>query len=266
MGREPIVDIHQVRAFRQDQQVFDRLSFQLHAGERVALLGPNGSGKSSLLKLIARELYSVERADSHVRLYGSETVNLWELRSRIGLLSHDLQTDYTPYSTGRQVVLSGFFGAIGAHTHQQPTEQQIAQADAAIDALGVTELAERMYQRMSTGQQRRFLLARALIHQPELLIFDEPTAGLDIGAAHQLLTSLRSCCQQGRSVLIATHHLEEVVPEIERVVLIAEGEIVADGSKEEVLSGENLSRLYGVPIEVQQRDGWYRCAVISQAK
>lgn len=258
MNRQPLVDISNVCAYREDLQVFDGLSFSLEPQQRVAILGPNGSGKSSLLKLISREIYPVVRPASYVRLYGSETVNLWDLRRKIGLVSHDLQIDYTPYSTGLEVVLSGFFGAIGAHTHLQPTPEQIAQAREAIASLGVSELEGRMYQRMSTGQQRRFLLARALIHQPELLIMDEPTAGLDIGAAYQLLETLRQLCQSKRALLLATHHVEEIIPEINRVVLIMDGKIVADGPKPEVLTSENLSRLYGLTIQLQHRQGWYR--------
>ncbi|WP_421865962.1 ABC transporter ATP-binding protein [Motiliproteus sp.] len=258
MKRQLIVEITNVSAYREDLQVFDDLSFCLQPQQRVAILGPNGSGKSSLLKLISREIYPVVRPNSYVRLYGSETVNLWELRRKIGLVSHDLQTGYTPYSTGLEVVVSGFFGAIGAHTHLQPSPQQLDEARAAIASLGVSELEERMYQRMSTGQQRRFLLARALIHQPELLIMDEPTAGLDIGAAFQLLTTLRQLCRAERSLLLATHHVEEIIPEIERVVLISNGKILADGPKAEVLNSDNLSRLYGLELRLQQSRGWYR--------
>ncbi|RDE23045.1 ATP-binding cassette domain-containing protein [Motiliproteus coralliicola] len=253
-----MVEISSVSAFREDLQVFDELSFCLAPQQRVAILGPNGSGKSSLLKLISREIYPVVRPNSYVRLYGSETVDLWDLRRKIGLVSHDLQVDYTPYSTGLEVVLSGFFGAIGAHTHLQPNPQQIALAREAIASLGVSKLEGRMYQRMSTGQQRRFLLARALIHQPELLIMDEPSAGLDIGAAYQLLETLRQLCQSERALLLATHHVEEIIPEIERVVLIMDGKILADGPKAEVLTSENLSRLYGLQLQLQQSRGWYR--------
>jgi len=257
---EAIIDIRNACAYRQDLLALDHLSLQVRAGEAVAVLGPNGAGKSSLLKLITRELYPKVMPDSYVRLYGSETVNLWQLRQKIGLVSNDLQIDYTPYTTGLEVVLSGFFGAVGQHDHLQATEQQLQRAERVIAQLGLEGLQQRMYQRMSTGQQRRFLLARAMVHDPQLYIFDEPSSGLDIAAAHQLLGYTREVCQAGKAVLLATHHVEEIVPEISRVVLIREGRVVADGNKAEVLQSEVLSELYGIPLKLIQEEGWYRLA------
>ncbi|MCV6589490.1 MAG: ATP-binding cassette domain-containing protein [Marinobacterium sp.] len=260
---EPMIDICSVTVYRQDLKVLDHFSLQLATGEKVAILGPNGAGKSTLLKLITRELYPVVAPGSYIKLSGSETINLWQLRSQMGLVSHDLQHDYTPYTSGRDVVLSGFFGAIGQHDHLQASEQQQQRVDEVLAQLDITDLQSRMYQRLSTGQQRRFLLARAMVHNPQLYILDEPSAGLDLASSHRLLNHVRQVCQQGMGLLLATHHLEEVVPEVERVVLLKKGRVLYDGPKTEVLTSQNLSELYELPVEVSEHGGWYRAHCVA---
>lgn len=253
-----MIDIQDVTVYQQDTPVLQNFSLQIEEGEKVALLGPNGAGKSTLLKLISRELYPVVRENSHVRLYGSDRMTLWDLRSRIGFVSGDLQDDYTPYASALDVILSGFFGSIGRHDHLQPTEAQRHQAERLLQEMGLEGYRQQMYQRLSTGQKRRLLLARALIHQPQALILDEPASGLDMGASIKMLQLMRNFCQQGGSMLIATHHIDEIIPEIDRVILLQEGKILADGPKQKVLTSSNLSRLYGTPIDISQRNGWYR--------
>jgi iron complex transport system ATP-binding protein len=253
-----MIEIKDVTVYQQQTLVLQHFSLRVERGERVAILGPNGAGKSTLLKLISRELYPVVRAGSHVRLYGSEQLNLWELRRRIGFVSHELQEDYTPYTRALDVILSGLFGAIGQHDHLQPSAEQRQRALDLLQQIGLSEQAHQMYQRLSTGQKRRLLLARALIHQPEALILDEPSSGLDVGAAALMLTQLRRFCQQNGSMVLATHHVDEIIPEIERVVLLSQGAVVADGAKEEILTSANLSQLYQTPLEVTAYNGWYR--------
>jgi iron complex transport system ATP-binding protein len=195
---------------------------------------------------------------SYVKLFGSETVNLCELRSRIGLVSQDLQEDYTPWTSALQVIVSGFFGAIGAHGHLQPTPAQHEHAEHLLHQLGMADYRDTMFQRLSTGQKRRLLVARALVHQPRALIFDEPFNGLDMGAAAELSKLMRDFCSPEHSLLLTTHHVDELIPEIERVVLLQQGRVLMDGDKQQVLTSANLSRLYNVPVRLMQQDGWYR--------
>lgn len=254
-----MIELHQVTAYQQQTRVFNRLSLKIEPHERVAILGPNGAGKSTLLKLINRELYPVAEEGSYLKLFGSETVQLSQLRDRIGFVSHDLQENYTPYTTAIEVVLSGFFGAIGRHEHLQPTDSQVHQARAIMASLEISQDEACMFQRLSTGQKRRLLLARALVHHPEALIFDEPANGLDMGASLAMLTLLRSFCSGGRSLILTTHHVDEIIPEIDRVVLIKQGQIIADGPKAQLLTSENLSDLYQTSLHITEKNGWYRC-------
>ncbi len=257
--KRPMIDFNNVTAYQQQTRVLDGFSLHIGEGEKVAILGPNGAGKSTLLKLISRELYPVDRPDSSLNLFGLQNVTLWDLRSRIGFVSQDLQEDYTPFTQALDVVISGFFGAIGSHGHLQPTPEQAEKAREMLAQVEMDGYAERMFQRLSTGQKRRLLLARALIHEPRALILDEPANGLDMGASLQMLTLLRRFCGPEHAMIITTHHLDEIIPEIERVVLLANGKVVADGPKAEILTSENLSTLYQAPLKVTEQDGWYRC-------
>ncbi len=254
----PYLDIQNADVFQGSTQVFADLNLRIRASENVAILGPNGAGKTTLLKLLTRELYPVVKPQSHVKLFGDERVLLWELRKKIGLVSQDFQNQYSAHIKGGDVVLSGFFGAVGVHGHHQVTGAHREHADELMDQLGVAHLADAYYAHLSTGQQRRLLLARALVHDPRVLVLDEPTNGLDLKAAMEFTQSLRTLAQAGKSLLLVTHHVQEIVPEIERVVLLAKGKVVADGPKTELLSGAVLSELFDIPIRVVESGGFYQ--------
>jgi len=204
-------------------------------------------------------LYPVVQDDAWVRILGRERWNVWELRKHIGVVSHDLHSRYTPTTTALEVVLSGFQSSIGiqgllAHS---VTREQIARARATLDALGVLEFQGTQLKSMSTGQQRRCLLGRALVHRPDTLVFDEPTSGLDFAASFDYLARVRALARDGCNIIIVTHHLNEIPPEVERVVVLDRGAIAADGPKETVLVPDLLSRVYRTPIGVAEIEGHY---------
>ena len=255
----PLVEIRNATIWRRTTRVFDNLYLTIQQHERVAIVGPNGAGKTTLLKSINRELYPVARDGSVFRILGQETWNVWELRKHIGVVSQDLQQRYTPTTTALEVVVSGFHSSIGVHgvLASRVENGQVEAARGALDELGVGDLAATALRSMSTGQQRRCLLARALVHRPHTLILDEPTAGLDFAASFDYLERIRELARAGRNIVIVTHHLNEIPPEVDRVVLLKEGRIVADGRKEDVLTAARLSAIYATPIRVANVDGYY---------
>lgn len=258
MASTPWLDLRAVEAWLGPRPVFTDLSLQLHTGEHAVVLGPNGAGKSTLIRLISRELHPVVRPGSHLRLFGCESVNLWTLRRRIGLLSPDLQGRCRPGTRGADLVLSGFFGSVGMGSAQVATAQQRQQVAALMADLGLLDLAERPYGQLSDGQRRRLLLARALVHRPEVLVLDEPTNGLDLRARHQLLTSLRQLAGSGTTLLLVTHQIEAIIPEIGRCLLLGNGQLVADGPTDRLLTDGPLSSLFGTPLQVVQAGGWHQ--------
>lgn len=254
---EAIVDIKNATVFRKDTCVFNNLSLQVNAGEATAILGPNGAGKTTLLKLLSREIYPVVKTDSHIKLFGNETVNIWDLRQRIGLVSHEFQNTYETLANGLEVVVSAFFGSTGLYEHHHPTNEQTERALAVMHDLKLLDLRDKCFLKLSTGQQRRLLLARALVHNPQMLVLDEPTAGLDMAAAFQFIDDMRRWCKADRSLLLVTHHVQEIIPEIRRVVLLKNGRIFADDTKEKLMTSAILSEVFDTRIKVQHQDGYY---------
>jgi iron complex transport system ATP-binding protein len=255
----PLVEMRNATIWRGSTCVFENLDLTIEQHERVAIVGPNGCGKTTLLKAINRELYPVTRPDTVFRVLGRDRWNVWELRKHIGLVSQDLQQRYTPATTALEVVVSGFHSSIGIHgtLAARVTGDQVNAARVALEEMGVGSLASTPLEAMSTGQQRRCILARALVHRPHTLILDEPTAGLDFAASFDYLSRIRRLSADGRNIVIVTHHLNEIPPEVDRVVLLQDGRIVADGRKNEVLTEEKLSSAYGVAVRVAEINGYY---------
>ncbi len=259
MSDPPLIEIRNATIYRGSTRVFDGFDLTIEQHEQVAILGPNGSGKTTLLKVVNREIYPVLQEDSSVHILGRSRWNVWELRSHIGVVSHDLQTKYRESISGFDVVLSGYLSSVGIHGFlagrisdaQKKTARQVMQD------LGVDSLADTPLKNMSTGQQRRCLLGRALVHDPDTLILDEPTAGLDLSASFDYLVRIRDLVASGKNIVLVTHLLNEIPPDIERIVLLREGSIVADGPKEEVLTVENLQTTYGTAIKLTRVDGYY---------
>jgi iron complex transport system ATP-binding protein len=253
-----IITIENATVFRGERRVFDGLSLAIAAGEHTAVLGPNGCGKSTLLKLLSQELYPVADGRGRVRLFGRERWSVWDLRAHLGIVSNDLQHDYAGHALGLNVILSGLYSSVDVWAHQRFSDADRARARALLAELGIGELGERPFAAMSTGQQRRLLLGRALIHDPDALVLDEPTSGLDLKACFQYLDIVRRLMRAGKTVILVTHHIHEIPPEIARVILLKDGRIVADGPKDEVLTGARLSELFDIGLRLARVDGFYQ--------
>jgi iron complex transport system ATP-binding protein len=258
-GNVPLLDIRNATIYRGENRVFHRLNLTIGQHEQVAILGPNGSGKSTLLKVINREIYPVAADGSWVRILGRDRWNVWDLRSRIGIVSHELHASYRDTTTALHVVLSGYLSSVGVHgiLAGRITSAQRAKAREIMANLGIGDLADTPLRRMSTGQQRRCLLGRALVHEPETLILDEPTAGLDLTASFDYLARVRQLVAKGRSIVLVTHLLNEIPPEIERIILVRQGVIIADGRKDSVLTIEHLQEAYDTRIRLAKVDDYW---------
>jgi iron complex transport system ATP-binding protein len=253
-----IIDIQHAAIYRGANEIFPDLTLQIPRGCQTAILGPNGAGKSTLLQLLSGAIRAAYSEKSVVRLFGLETWDVWELRARLGIVSHDLQRDTHDGVRGREVVLSGYYSSVGLYPRQEFSDLQRKRADALMERLGVSALGERRFFEMSTGEQRRFLLGRALVHDPKTLVLDEPTGGLDLRACFQYLEIVRDLIRQGKTIILVTHHLHEIPPEVERVILLKAGRVIADGKKSEVLTGERLTDLFDIPVRLTEANGWYQ--------
>src|SRR5437016_926806 len=242
---------------RGERAALRNVTLQIEAGEHVCILGPNGCGKSTLIKTITRECYPLTHENSSMMIFGQERWNVFELRTRLGIVTPDLLAACSTDVTGRDVVLSGFFSSTRIYPHHKAETKFVKRAQAALERLGIAHLAERPVAQMSSGEAKRTLIARALVHEPQALLFDEPSNALDIGAQLQLRETMRELAQSGLGILLVTHHVPEIIPEIERVVLLREGRILADGPKAAILTEENLSKLFEAKVRLGQHDGYF---------
>lgn len=253
----PLLEMRNLRVMRGDKVVLDDFNLRVHADEHIAVLGPNGCGKSTLIKTITRECYPVAREGSSMRILGEKSWNVFELRSLLGIVSNDLMSMCTGEASGLDVVLSGFFSSTRIFPNHNVDTKYRKLAEDALGRLGISHLAERPVEEMSSGEAKRILIARALVHEPQALLFDEPSNSLDISAQRALRETMRSLARSGIGIILVTHELPDIVPEIERVLLMAKGRIVADGPKSDVLQEERLSGLFGLKVQLGQRDGYY---------
>lgn len=237
--------------------VLDDFNLRIHGNEHVAILGPNGCGKSTLIKTITRECYPVVREGSKISILGRQQWNVFELRTLLGIVSNDLMAWCNPESVGRNIVLSGFFSSSHLFPNHLVEPEQIALAEKVLAQLDIPHLAQRAVCQMSSGEAKRILIARALVHQPRALLFDEPSNSLDFHAQHSLRQTMSLLANSGIGIILVTHDLADIVPEINRVVLLSKGRIVADGGKAEMLQEEPLSKLFGMKVEIERRDGYY---------
>ncbi len=252
-----LLELRNIQVMRGNTIALDDFSLRIPADEHIAILGPNGCGKSTLIKTITRECYPVARPGSSMMILGNARWNVFELRSLLGIVSNDLMSWCTGEAHGRDVVLSGFFSSNDIYPNHAITAQQRESADATLARLQIMHLAERPVAEMSSGEAKRVLIARSLVHKPHALLFDEPSNSLDLFARHSLRKTMSELANSGMGIVLVTHDLADIIPEIDRVVLMSKGRILADGRKEEMLRAEQLSRLFGMEVEIARRDGYY---------
>jgi iron complex transport system ATP-binding protein len=261
----PLLEIQEASVMRGERLILDRLSLCLAAGQHTAMLGANGSGKSTLIRLIARQLYPLARRDGApvIRVFGRERWSVSELRNLIGIVSPAVQLDYTSDSPLEvfDVVVSGFFGARGLGLDHQVTPAMRERAREALTHMEAASLIGREMASLSTGEARRVLIARALVHRPRALLLDEPCAGLDPASRRRFLESLRQLARHGTTLLLVTHHVEEILPEIDHVLLLRDGKVLQEGNKSSVLTNDALTAAFGMPMRVARQGEYYSADV-----
>ncbi|OPX59792.1 MAG: putative ABC transporter ATP-binding protein [Methanomassiliicoccales archaeon PtaB.Bin215] len=257
MPGEPIIEMHRVSVSKGTATLLREVDLTIREGERLVILGPNGSGKSSLIKtMMGEHRHDTSVPGSYVKLRGSELWNLFDVRKAFGLVSADLQVDLSKDMDCLEAVLSGFFGSVGTNRSQEIGPEMEKMAKDALSAVGSSHLEERRYYTLSTGEARRVLMARALVNSPEALILDEPMNSLDLTGKRLVRAAIRKLAQEGRSLVLVTHDPADIVPEIDRVIMIKDGGVFRDGGLQ-LLNEENLSILYEGPIGLRRVEDRY---------
>jgi iron complex transport system ATP-binding protein len=247
-----------VNVARGDNVVLRDLSLRIEQGEHVAILGPNGCGKSTLIKTITCQCYPIVAPDAELLLLGRRRWDVSQLRSNLGVVSAELPGERTPVTNGLDAVTAGFFSASTLWPNLQVTPEMRERAHEALRLMQAPHLGKKLVGEMSAGEQRRIMIARALVHRPQMLLLDEPSNALDLAAQRELRAALRRVARQGVGILMVTHHLADILPEIDRVIMMRDGRIFADGPKHDLITAEKLRELFGVEVSLLEHDGaWH---------
>jgi iron complex transport system ATP-binding protein len=261
-GEGQFLELRQVNVARGERVVLHDINLTIRAGEHVAILGPNGCGKSTLILAMTCQIYPIVQPGMVVRIFGRERWDLTELRRRFGVVAAgllgELPGERTAVTTGLDAVIAGFFSASTLWPNLHVTGEMRERAVEALERMEALDLAERLVGEMSAGEKRRILIARALVHRPRQLLLDEPSNALDLAAQRELRETLRRLAREGTGLVLVTHHLGDILPEIERVILMRDGRIVGDGPRQELLTEARLSELFQVPVRIGRDEEWLR--------
>jgi iron complex transport system ATP-binding protein len=272
VDREPILELTNATVVKDNRTVLEELSLTIREGEHTAILGPNGAGKSLLVSLLTHYERPLARTEGTppVRVFGEANWNVSDLRAQLGIVSADLHLHFVAGNSegrikGEAAVLSAFLVSHGILRYGVITDEMRVRTAEALEMVSAGHLASRWMDQMSSGEARRVMLARVLVTSPRALVLDEPTTGLDLAARHSFMEHVRRVARTGTTVILITHHTEDIIPEIDRVVLLRAGRIVGDGPKREMLSAEHLSQMFGVPVAVEGADGYHYARPAAQS-
>ncbi|MEH7335536.1 ABC transporter ATP-binding protein [Neobacillus drentensis] len=245
-----ILQLDNVSLKRDGKWILQNVNWQIEKGDHWVLFGLNGSGKTSILNLLNAYFFPIKGKINVLGMEFGKTYLGEKLRKQIGFVSSSLQEKFHSGDNAFEVVLSGAFASIGLY--EIPTDEMRERAGSLLEVLGCNAYANRNYQTLSQGERQRVLIARALMADPSLLILDEPTNGLDFIAREQLLESIESIAAQpdAPAIIYVTHHVEEILPVFNKTLLLKEGQVYATGNTEEMISSDNLTPFFGLPVNV----------------
>lgn len=247
-----IVDFKNVSVGYNGKPVLNNINLKIEEGQHSVILGANGSGKSTLIKLMSNDIYPNIKEKYTKHVFGQERWNIWDLKSHLGIITNNLHNDFlnqAKHTSGLDVILSGFHSTLGRFSHQEFTKYQEEKSLEIMNFLGIEDLKSKKVNEMSTGQLRKCIIGRALIHNPKAMLLDEPTVGLDIKAQINFIEIIRKISKTTTIILI-THHVEEIFEEISKGILIADGTIYKQGNKKNIITSENLSHIFKLDLDI----------------
>jgi iron complex transport system ATP-binding protein len=257
-----VLDLRAVSVVRGTSTLLDAVDWAVRAGERWVVLGPNGAGKTTLLQLASTQIHPTH-GESWVLGERMGAVDVFELRPRIGLTSSALAERLPPRERVVDVVRTASYAVVG-HWHEQYDQVDDRRAQQLLVLLGVAELADRTFGTLSEGERKRVQIARALMADPELLLLDEPAAGLDLGGREDLVHRLADLAVDpaAPAMVLVTHHVEEIPPGFTHVLMLRAGRVVTSGPIESSLTASALSATFGLKLRLDARGGRHAARLV----
>lgn len=252
-----VVELDGVGVVRGQATLLDDITWSVREGERWVIIGPNGAGKTTLLQILAAQMFPTRGL---VGLLGEVmgTVDVFELRPRIGMTSAALADRIPKSEAVDDVVMSASYAVLGRWVEEYDP-MDVARATDLMSQMRVDQLANRTFGTLSEGERKRVLIARALMTDPELLLLDEPAAGLDVAGRESLVATLSELCtdEDAPATVLVTHHLEEIPEGITHALLLKDGKVVAAGAIDDVVTSEALSETFDLALDVSvDRGRW----------
>lgn len=254
-----IIDFENINFTFGEDFILENLNLKIKKGENWAILGQNGCGKSTLIKLFASQLHPLQKFPHKKKIFGKERYSIEEIKKHLGIITNDLHNyfeKFGAYLNVYEVVLSGYYSSIGVFKHQDFSQEQHQRAREVLEFLNLYPLKDKKVFQLSTGQLRKTIIARALIHKPKVFILDEPTVGLDIKAQITFIETMRELSKYSNIILV-THHIEEIFEEISHVALMYNKTIFIQGKKEEILTSQNLSKIFEINLKINKKNSRY---------
>ena len=255
-------DAKNINCFKNGYRVFKDLNLKIEYTENVILIGPNGSGKSSLIEIINRNIYPVIANDSKLKIFEKELINLWELRKKISTVNNDIKNRINPNLQVCDLILSGLYGRYCYI--QNKSEKDIYKVEKIMENMYISNLSKKNFSYLSDGEKQISLIARALIKKPEILILDEPIANLDYKSKFFVNDKINELSKLNTKILCVTHDISMITTIYDRVIMLKDGKIIADGYQNNIINSENLNKLYGIQVEVTKKNGLWNINRLSK--
>ena len=251
-----------INCFKNGSRVIKDLNLKIAYSENVILIGPNGSGKSSLIEVINRNIYPVIADDSKLKIFGKELINLWELRKRISSVNNDIKNRINPNLPVYDLILSGLYGRYCYIKNK--SESDSYKVEKIMNKMNISNLSKKYFSYLSDGEKQISLIARALIKKPNILILDEPIANLDYKSKFFVIDKINQLSKLNTKILCVTHDISMITKIYDRVIMLKDGKIIADGHQRAVINSDNLNKLYGIEVEVTKNNGLWNITRLSK--